>query len=84
LGNENSVAGHTKCVHEPQVPDPGLVHEKQALKTIASKMSNLSISNKRQGFILLYKHNNKQLTGPHKTFNWATCRPQIGHSWLRV
>ena len=33
---------------------------------------------------VLYIHNNKKLTGPHKTFDWAICRPQVGYSWFRV
>ena len=29
-------------------------------------------------------HNNKNLAGPHETFDWAACNPLVGHSWFRV
>jgi len=32
-------------------------------------MSNLRLSQQRQGIIVLYIHNNKKLTGPQKTID---------------
>jgi len=50
-----------------------IVHDKQALKTIALKMLNLRSSKYRQVVIVLYIYNNEKLTGSHKTFDEATC-----------
>ena len=40
----------------------------QAVKTIASKMSNLRWSEQRQAVNVLYIHINEKRTGPHKMF----------------
>jgi len=61
-----------------------VVHEKQARKAIATNMTNSRLKIKTRYHCIAHSlHNNKKLTGPQNTFDWAACSPKVDIADLR-